>query len=73
MNSQNSPFVSEHHGHVTSSPSIVSNEALRGLIKKGPKVRKQNKTKEHGEKTKWSWWKQLKLTSNYGQREKISL
>ena len=42
---RNSPFVSEHHGHViTGNIYIVSNEAPRGLISKGPKFREQNKT-----------------------------
>ena len=41
---QNSPFVSEHHGHViTGNLSIVSNELLRGFMSKGQKFREQNK------------------------------
>ena len=39
-----SPFLSTHHGHViTGNLSIISNEALRDLISKGPKFREQNK------------------------------
>ena len=41
---QNSPFVSNYHGHViTGNLEIISNLALRKLISKGPKFREQNK------------------------------
>ena len=41
---RNSPFVTEQHVHViTGNIYIVSNEAPRGLISKGPKFREQNK------------------------------
>ena len=66
---QNSPFVSEHHSHViTDNISIVSNEALRGLISKGPNFREQNKIAWGKEKS--LYWKQLKITLNHGQKKK---
>ena len=41
---QNSPFISNDHGHViTGNLEIISNVALRKLISKGPKFREQNK------------------------------
>ena len=39
-----SPYISNHHGHViTGDLNIITNEALKNLILKGPKYREQKK------------------------------
>ena len=53
---QNSPYISEHHGHViTGDLSIIPNDALRKLISKGPKYREQIKI---------AWGKDKKVIMN---------